>query len=445
MEYGQAAAATPAAIPIAVAMAELTTASSTVLGSRPSNSRVTGSDVRADTPRLPRASRRRKLPYCTGSGRSSSSWLRRRPTSSSLASTPAMTRAGSPGSTRTIKNTMTETPSSVTTAPASRSARYRRSVVIDRPHRNPGAAGGRRCSAPRLLPSRTRVDRGKLLVRERPHVRHLRRIDDRETLYPEKDPWRVLPHLLRRLAVEAPPPVGAELLLGGEDQPVHLRVRVEARREAARRGVRREELEGLLGGVEEGGRPAQKVKLGGVPLGRGRDGRDVRRPVHRLQFDHEPDLAEVAGDRLRGLLVLNVASGGMEELEPRPRLDPRLREERLRPRRVVCVGPRSAGPEQRRGHRGVHGVGGAEEDVLHDRRLVHRVVERLPHAPVGEERLPGVDRDEDRPVARREQDLERRVPLERGHVGEWRQDDQIHLPRQEEAVARRRLGNAASA
>src|SRR5256886_3328067 len=308
MEYGQAAAATPAAIPMAVAMAELTTASSTVLGSRPSTSRVIGSDVRAETPRFPRASRRRKLPYCTGSDRSSSSWLRRRPTSSSLARTPAMTRAGSPGSTRTIKNTMSETPSSVTTAAASRSARYRRSVVIDRSPRDPGAAGARRCPAPRHLPSRTRVDRGELLVREGSHVRHLRRVDDRETLYPEKDPWGVLPHLLRRLAVEAPPPVGAELLLGGEDQPVHLRVRVEARREAARRGVRREELEGLLGGVEEGGRPAEKMELGGVPLGRGRDGRDVRRPVHRLKFDHEPDLAEVAGDRLRGLLVLDVRS-----------------------------------------------------------------------------------------------------------------------------------------
>src|SRR5215470_1459038 len=100
--------------------------SGTVTGRRLRIRRPTGTSYCSDTPRSPRTARESHSPYWTRIGRFSPSASRSRAAASGLPSGPMITRAGSPGRTRTTTNTRTETTKRVATNAATLLAMYRR-------------------------------------------------------------------------------------------------------------------------------------------------------------------------------------------------------------------------------------------------------------------------------------------------------------------------------
>ena len=84
--------------------------SSMVAGMVSRNSCVTGRWVRAERPRSPWSTLPNQETYCTGRGRSKPRLERIISTSSFVASIPATSRAGSPGTRWRRRKIMTETP-----------------------------------------------------------------------------------------------------------------------------------------------------------------------------------------------------------------------------------------------------------------------------------------------------------------------------------------------
>src|SRR5437588_8537607 len=108
------AASTPAGIAIASAMSTARQASSTVIGSFFATVVITGSRVRIERPRSPRAASAAQRRYCTGIGSFSPYLARISSSPAASASVPAITRAGSPGIMRTPVKTTTLITISVT-------------------------------------------------------------------------------------------------------------------------------------------------------------------------------------------------------------------------------------------------------------------------------------------------------------------------------------------
>jgi len=117
---------------------------------------------------------------------------------------------------------------------------------------------------------------------------------------------------------------------GRRDQPCRTSTRARSSSsEDARRGVRREELEGLLGGVEEGA-PSREKWSWCVPLGRG--SRWSRRTTASPSFEVRPRARPRGGSRRSPARPpcpgRSARWGGGAGASSRR--DPRLREERLR-------------------------------------------------------------------------------------------------------------------
>ena len=129
------AAMIPSGIDTPIATSIAAAASSSVAGSRSTMARVTGSLVRNEVPRSPRAALQRKPPYCSMSGRSRPSRVRSAATSSSAAVSPSMAWAGSPGMRWISAKTSVATPSSTGMVNARRRARNRSTgSVVEREH-----------------------------------------------------------------------------------------------------------------------------------------------------------------------------------------------------------------------------------------------------------------------------------------------------------------------
>ncbi len=98
-------------------------ASSTVMGSFLATVVITGSRVRIERPRSPRAASAAQRRYCTGIGSFSPYLARISSSPAASASVPAITRAGSPGIMRTPVKTTTLITISVTIEIATRRIR----------------------------------------------------------------------------------------------------------------------------------------------------------------------------------------------------------------------------------------------------------------------------------------------------------------------------------
>jgi hypothetical protein len=103
------AAYTPRGTPASVMRAAAIKVSGRVTERRDRMSPATGTSYWRDRPRLPRRASPIHSTYCTGRGRSRPMDARRRATVSGEASKPSITRAGSPGNTRTMRKTSTDT------------------------------------------------------------------------------------------------------------------------------------------------------------------------------------------------------------------------------------------------------------------------------------------------------------------------------------------------
>ncbi|MDT4850459.1 hypothetical protein FQZ97_846110 [compost metagenome] len=110
----------PITMPNTTAHAIDATVSSSVGMKRSPISSLTGRLVRSELPNSPRIALEKKLTNCSGSGRSRPRSLRTSSTVAESASGPAASRAGSPGSRWTNRNTSTATISSVGITPSTR-------------------------------------------------------------------------------------------------------------------------------------------------------------------------------------------------------------------------------------------------------------------------------------------------------------------------------------
>ena len=115
----------PAGIPMRAATTKAASASSSVCGNLAHSSSQTGCRVRVEIPRSPCNSRPRKVMYWTGKGWSSPNSRRTCSTNSGVACTPAIATAGSPGRSRTIRNTKVTAPNSVGRVSSSLQTTYR--------------------------------------------------------------------------------------------------------------------------------------------------------------------------------------------------------------------------------------------------------------------------------------------------------------------------------
>ncbi len=139
------AARAPSGTAIASASPPAAVASRRVAGKQPATRRPTGVPSRSERPRSPRAARIRKSRYCSRSGRSSPSVVRRSARSAVEAVSPSITSTGSPGSRWMKKKTSVATPRTVGSVSRSR----RRTAVIalrSRRRRRFGGGLGERAS-----------------------------------------------------------------------------------------------------------------------------------------------------------------------------------------------------------------------------------------------------------------------------------------------------------
>src|SRR5262252_7914771 len=216
-----------------------------------------------------------------------------RSTSAAVACGPAITTAGSPGSSRSSEKTTVATPTSVGIATSSRRTTY---VITPR------------------YPSLRLLRRGcpgghELLVGQADDIGYLGGRHEREPLVVEEDPGRLVPDRLGRGAIVLLPLHRVSARVRLFDQRVNLWVLVVRGLQAVRWDARRVELLELLLCVQVRRRPAQQRQVD--PGLRGRNvhvraeiGRPVGcgRPIHL-----EAGVAQVAGDRVGDLDVLHVA------------------------------------------------------------------------------------------------------------------------------------------
>src|SRR5690606_12375487 len=176
-----------------------------------------------------------KSRYWTGRGRSSPMATRMRSTSSSVARRPAMIRAGSPGRTRTMMKTISETPTSASRLVSTRLVMYWSVPFTDSATprlqgQKPGQAGRpwtpRPAATGRLPPSvgRPRVDGVEQLVGQVRHAGDVLGVHDGEALVPQEDPRRVVHDKPRRLAVQVGPGLHVDLAGGPFQQVFHFGV-----------------------------------------------------------------------------------------------------------------------------------------------------------------------------------------------------------------------------
>src|SRR5262249_49157296 len=324
VEFRLVAAMTPAVTPIRIASSRLMKASVAVNGTRVNISWITGAPVRIDMPRSAWDRRPRKLRYCCQNGRVRPSWWRMRSTSAAVASGPAITTAGSPGSSRLSRKTTVATPSSVGIATSSRRITY---VITPR--------------LPRRYPSlRRRCPGGhELLVRQADHVGHFGRRHEREPLVVQEDPGRLLPYRLGRVAVVLLTLGGVGPRVGLLDQRVDLWVLVVRSLEPGRWDACGVELLELLLRVQVRRCPAQQREVDpGLRRWHVHVCAEIRRPVSgRRPLHVQPGVAQVAGHRLSDLKVLHVAAGRRNHFDRHPCRARRLKH-RLRLGGVVVVG-----------------------------------------------------------------------------------------------------------
>src|SRR3954451_10645748 len=276
------AATMPAAIPTTEPMRVAVVARISVAGSRTAISVVTGRPVRADVPRSPVSTSVMNCQYWASNESSRPSLSRIWATCSSLAFSPARTRAGSPGSTRSIRKISTDTPKRV----ISDSSRVRTMcAAVPFIHGLPRRPVGRR-SCPRAgaalhwwSAGRVRVDGVELLGRRGTDAGHVGRVHDRERLGPQEDPRRVVPDRLRGVAVQLLALALVELHVRLRQDLLDLRVGVERRRQPRRRGVRLPDLLHQQSGVEVARGAAEQVHVDRVLRVRGVDPGQERREV----------------------------------------------------------------------------------------------------------------------------------------------------------------------
>ena len=115
-ELRDSAATTPSGTPTTTASVMAQIASSNVAGSLAHKSSATGRWVNRLVPMLPVATSRTYRANCQGSGRSRPYWRRSASTCSGGAFSPAITRAGSEGTTWEIANTSSTRPNRVSAA-----------------------------------------------------------------------------------------------------------------------------------------------------------------------------------------------------------------------------------------------------------------------------------------------------------------------------------------
>src|SRR5215813_6423932 len=239
VEFRLVAAMTPAVTPIRIASSRLMKASVAVNGTRVNISWITGAPVRIDMPRSAWDRRPRKLRYCCQNGKVRPSWWRMRSTSAAVACGPAITTAGSPGSSRSSEKTTVATPTSVGIATSSRRTTY---VITPR------------------YPSLRLLRRGcpgghELLVGQADDIGDLGGRHEREPLVVEEDPGRLVPDRLGRGAIVLLPLRRVSARVRLFDQRVNLWVLVVRGLQAVRWDARRVELLELLLCVQVRRRP----------------------------------------------------------------------------------------------------------------------------------------------------------------------------------------------
>src|SRR5687767_6971810 len=418
------AATSPSANPRPNARTEEATARTRLFVSASRTSSMTGRRVAMDRPRSPWATRPSHRAYCTGSG-ASKPYARLTASISAWLASPGMTAAiGSPGARWTIANTMTLAPSKVGTASRNRRATNAHIFLARHAHRR-------------------EVDEPGLRLHE---PLHLRRERARIEIVGHEDPRRVVDEDLVRPRQDGVLLLQIKRPLGLLDQLVHLGVDVRHR-------VHRDGHDGLR--VEEPAEAAPRLEEvpGDVPrvepfvvrrLEAGAPAGQQRVPLHGLEVDVEPHVAEILLDELvhRERQHLARARGGDEVHGLRGRLAvtvARLLEQRLGLGRVVRVGLlRVAEPRvalvrnaRRRDARVV-------QEVLADADPIDGVVGGLAHELVVPRLL--VEPQRVRPVVRIrvQRDLEARR-LELGDRVGRRHLDPVHLPAPQRREPRREL------
>src|SRR6059036_436035 len=126
-ELRRAAERTPSAIPPSVDSSRALAARTMVAWKRRSTSPSTGRFIQSERPRSPWSTRPIQRAYCTGSGSSRPSSVRRQVTSSCVAWGPSMISAGSPGDRWSTAKTTIDTPRR--TGPTRSSRRRRKSAT----------------------------------------------------------------------------------------------------------------------------------------------------------------------------------------------------------------------------------------------------------------------------------------------------------------------------
>src|SRR5437879_2593644 len=365
-ELRRAADSTPSAMPPSVESSRALAARTTVAWKRRSTSPSTGRFIQSERPRSPCSTRPIQRAYCTGSGSSRPSSVRSRVMSSWVAYGPSMISAGRPGEMWRTAKTTSDTPSR--TGPTRRSRRRRKSAT------------------PLGLLERDRLH-AQVEARMEPEALDPLRVGGRLHLVVDEDPRRIVVQDALRLAVH----LGTFGLIGDGSRlaqqlvearvPVHGAVR-PVRRPLARVEQRIHHQVGILGA----GHPREREHL---LLLRAQLGQE-RAPLHRLQRDVDADRFQVRLDHRRhrdGRLHPRARLGHPQRRRETSRIAG-LGQELLRALGIVrerleagLVTPRA------RQHRSLGRSAGALEHVAHDRVLVDGVVQRLPHALVGERLL----------------------------------------------------------
>src|SRR5712692_5582322 len=148
--------------------------SGSVTGRRLTIKAPTGTSYWSDVPSSPRRAALSQSAYWIASGRSSPMAARKRATTSGLASGPAMTSTGSPGSTRMATKTRTETKPRVTASATTRRTTYPRTAVegaLLRPADLGEIARGQRQVLPD--PLHALLGHGQAGMHEQPHGRRV--------------------------------------------------------------------------------------------------------------------------------------------------------------------------------------------------------------------------------------------------------------------------------
>src|SRR5688572_26468549 len=265
------AAPAPSGTPITSDHATASTASSADTGSRSRKSASTGRPESHDTPRSPRTTPASQCAYCTGTGRSSPKYARKDATTSgdAMAACPSSCSTTVPGTIRTIRNTTTLTPSSVSAVASSRRARYAANETLAVHRREPQPveeAGGMRLESLHRLLHR---------------VQQIRRIQgDRDGIL-RHQPLHAVVDLLAAGAVQR--------RAAAVEQLVRLRVLPAAKVLAARRRME-VPVEGLVGIHEPAPLVHRRRRLRHDPV------LDPHAAVHGLHIDVDAGVLEVVHD-----------------------------------------------------------------------------------------------------------------------------------------------------